>query len=237
MLWREGKILGATSGLGLNRFNEATVVLQRAFHLVEEWSQNDREDAWSRLFFASVGRELGDLLTRTDPQKALAIYDHALLRLREIKSNNEARRGEAEILARSAYALRRLNRIDAAKDRVDEALRLLNGIEKNPAVAPYAPMDVAQRALADHFAETEQPQRAVAVYEDLLTRMNASRPDVYNELHHALAFSQIYGSLSALCRRSGQIDRAKELLTLRQELKRHWDRKLPDNSIVNRQFS
>lgn len=236
VLWREGKILGATSGLGLNRFDEATVVLQQAFNLVEEWSQNDREDAWSRLFFASVGRELGDLLTRTDPQKALAIYDHALLRLREIKNNSEARRGEAEILARSAYALRRLNRIDAAKSRIDSALLLLS---PNPAdsVTPYTPVDVVLRALGDHYAETAQPQQAAAVYEDLLIKIMAAKPNAHNELHHALSLSQIYGSLAVLNRRNSQTDRAKEFLSLRQELKRHWDRKLPGNSIINRQLS
>lgn len=239
VLWREGKILGAVSGLSLNRFDEATVVLQRAFKLVEEWSQNDREDAWSRLFFASVGRELGDLLSRNDPRKALAVYDHALLRLGEIKDNSEARRGEAEILARSAYALRRLNEPGTARNKIDAAFRLLNEVREYPAdqVVLHTGADTTIRALGDHLAETGQIENAIGVYEDLLKKVIVSKPDSRNDLRHAVGLSDVYSTLTTLYRRNRQFDRAEDMSSLRQELWRHWKQKLPGNALIQRQFN
>jgi hypothetical protein len=70
----------------------------------------------------------------------------------------------------------------------------------------------------------------------LLEKVMASKPDMRNDLRHALAISQIYGSLAALYRRSGQRDRGKALSALRVELWHHWDRKLPNNSFVRRQL-
>jgi tetratricopeptide (TPR) repeat protein len=140
VLGREGKILGVAGGISLNRPDEAIPVFQRAFDLIEEWTQSDREDAWSRLLFVTAGRELGDTVRLRDPQRALAIYDHALRRLGEIKDHPEARRGEVEILSGSAYALRRLNRSNEAQDRIATAFRLLRKVNDYPAdrIAPYS---------------------------------------------------------------------------------------------------
>ena len=238
VLWREGKILGAANGLSLNRPGEAIAVLQRAVDLVEEWTQNDSEDAWSRLYFTSLGRELGEILRLRDPQKALAVYDHALLRLHEVKDNTEARRGEVELLAGSAYALRRLDRIEEAKDRIDTGFRLLREIKEYPTehVPPHSAAASLFRALGDHLAETGQPQQALRVYEDLLSKITVSKPDPLNDLRHGITLSQIYGSLAALHRRSGMRQRGEELAALRLELWRHWDRKLPQNALINRQL-
>jgi tetratricopeptide (TPR) repeat protein len=238
VLGREGKILGVAGGISLNRPDEAIPVFQRAFDLIEEWTQSDREDAWSRLLFVTAGRELGDTVRLRDPQRALAIYDHALRRLGEIKDHPEARRGEVEILSGSAYALRRLNRSNEAQDRIATAFRLLRKVNDYPAdrIAPYSAAYEALRASGDHLAETGQPQHALPIYEDLLDKVMVSKPDVQNDLAHALALSQIYGSLAALYRHSGQSNRGKEIAALRSELWSHWDRKLPNNSFVRRQL-
>jgi hypothetical protein len=60
--------------------------------------------------------------------------------------------------------------------------------------------------------------------------------NVQNDLRHALALSQLYGSLAALYRSNGQSSRGKQLSDVRLELWRHWDAKLPDNGFVRRQF-
>jgi tetratricopeptide (TPR) repeat protein len=237
VLGREGKILGA-GAINLNRPDEAIAVLQRAFDLLEGWAQDDREDAWNRLLFASLGRELGDVLRVRDPQRALGVYDHALYRLRELKDNIDARRGEVEILAGSAYALRRLKRIDEAGNRIEESLRLLGETNDYP-VARVGPQTAAYevlRASGDHLSETGKPQQALKVYEDLLDKVIASKLNVQNDLRHALALSQLYGSLAALYRSNGQSSRGKQLSDVRLELWRHWDAKLPDNGFVRRQF-
>jgi serine/threonine protein kinase len=239
LLWREAKILGGADGLSLNRPAEAIAVLQEAFDVTEEWARDDPEGSWSRLYFASLGRELGELLRLRNPQKALAIYDQALLRLHEIRDNPEARRGEAQILAGSAYALRRLGRTDEAKRRIEAAFRLLDSIQDFPAlrIAPRSPADLVLRAMADHLAETGQPQRAAELFTDLLGRVEASHPDPQNDLRHAAAVSQIYGSLAGACRRAGLAARESEFSTRRLELWRNWERKLGQSQLVRRQLA
>jgi serine/threonine-protein kinase len=238
VLGREGKILGATSGLSLNRTEEAIGVLQRAFDLLEEWTQNEPEDAWSRILFGSLGREFGDVWRLRDPRRALAVYDHALRRLREVENYPEARRGEVEILAGSSHALRALNRVNQARERIDAAFGLLREIGDYPAgrITPFSAAYEALRASGDHLSETGQPRQALKVYEDLLAEVTASKPDARNDLRHALAFSQIYGSIAVLYRRAGQRDRGNELAALRLDLWRHWDHKLPNNGFVRRQL-
>jgi hypothetical protein len=115
---------------------------------------------------------------------------------------------------------------------------LLRKVNDYPAdrIAPYSAAYEALRASGDHLAETGQPQHALPIYEDLLDKVMVSKPDVQNDLAHALALSQIYGSLAALYRHSGQSNRGKEIAALRSELWSHWDRKLPNNSFVRRQL-
>jgi tetratricopeptide (TPR) repeat protein len=237
VLGREGKILG-TAGISLNRPDEAITVLQQVFEVLEEWTQQDRNDAWSRLLFASVGRELGDTLRLRDPQRALAVYDHALRRLGEITDNDQARRGEVELLAGASYSLRRLNRIDHAKERLDTAFRLLAETNDYPAeaVVPHEAAYAALRALADHHSETGNPQRAAGIYQELLGKILNTKPDPLTDLRHALAFSEIYGSLGAIYRRMGEVEKEREFSELRLELWNHWDRKLPNSRFVRRQL-
>ncbi len=238
LFWREGKILGAASGISLNRPVEAIAVLQKAFNLVEDWTQSNPEDAWSRLCFASVGRELGDILRLRNPRRALAVYDHALLRLREVKDNREARRGEVEILAGSSYALRRLNRIEEAKYRIDVAFQLLRETGDYPTkqIIPGNGVDAALFALADHLAETGESRQALEVYQDVLDKIMASKPEPQSDLRHAVTLSRIYGSLAALHSRVNQRDRGEELALLRLKLWRHWEAKLPNARFIRRQL-
>jgi tetratricopeptide (TPR) repeat protein len=238
VLGREGKILGQPDGISFARSDEAIVVLQKTFDLLEEWTQSDQDDAWSRLLFISVGREFGAVLTLREPGKAAAVYDHALQRIREVRNNPEARRGEAETLAASTYALRRLNRADEARARLDTAFRLLAETRDYPSarIVLYEAPHVVLRALGDHLAETGQPQRAAEVYEDLLAKIMLSKPDIRGDLAHALELSHIYGALAPLYRRTGQSDGAQEMSGRRLELWLHWDRRLPRNGFVRRQL-
>jgi tetratricopeptide (TPR) repeat protein len=237
VLGREAKILGA-GAINLNRPDEAIALLQQVFDLLEEWTQNDRDDPWSRLLFASVGREFGDVLRPRDPQRALEVYDHALRRLAEVTDNIDARRGEVELLTGSAYALRRLKRIDEAGDRIDRAFRSLAETNDYPAarISPHSAAYETLRASGDHLSETGKPQQAMKVYEDLLSKVMASKLDVKNDLRHALASSQIYGSLASLHRLNARHDRADEFSGRRLEVWSHWNGKLPGSSFVRRQF-
>jgi serine/threonine protein kinase len=238
LLWREGKILGAANGLDLNRPAEAIAVLQNGFELLKDWAQTDPLDTWSRLVFASVGRELGELLRVESPQRALSIYDDSLRRLREVRDNAEARRGEVVMLAGSAYALRRLGRVEEAGRQIESAFQILRNLGQYPSAdsSPNATVETALRALGDHLAETGQPRRAADVLEDLLSRLERSKPEPRNNLRHAIAVSQIYGALSSVYRAGGQPDRADSLAARRIALWREWDRKLPANTVIRRQL-
>ena len=238
VLSREGKVLATASGLSLGRPNDAIPLFQKAFHLIEEWTQEDPDDAWSRLLFATLGPDFGNIVRETDPGKALALYDHSLLRLREVKNNREARRGEAEVLAGSSYALRQLNRFDESRQRVYAAVRLLAETKDYPAdrIAPHDPADVVLRAFAEHFAATGETQKASLIYQDLLDKIMMSKPDPHDTLSHAVALSGIYGALAALQRSRGLPDRGAAYAQLRLQLWRHWDRKLPGNQMIHRQL-
>jgi tetratricopeptide (TPR) repeat protein len=238
VLWREGVILGGGHGLSLNRPMEAIAALQRAFDVIEEWAESDPNDASIRILFDQAGRELGAILRDRDPQRALRVYDHALRRLGEVKNNPRARQGEAGLLAGSSYALRRMNRASEAKKRIDAAFSLLRETKDYPAgrIDTDSEVEPALRALADHHAETGQPVRAAEVYEELLDKILASKPDSGNDLRRATKLSRIYEALAGLHRRNHQSDRAEAVSSLRRNLWRQWDRKLPNNAYVRRQL-
>ena len=238
LLWREGKILGASNGLGLNRTRQAIDELQKAFDLIDEWTRNDGHGVRSRLFFVSVGRELGELLRVRHPERALAVYDHSLLRLSTVLDNAEARRGQAVLLAGSAYALRRLGRTDEAGRRIDAAFRVLAeaGEYAMPHTSRNTTVETLLRERGDHLADIGQPRRAVEIYEELLDRLEASELDPRHDLRDAVALSATYASLAALYRRGGMSEKARALCASHVALWRDWESRLPKNSVARRQL-
>ena len=206
VLWCEGVILGGGNGLNLNQPEEAIAVLRRAFDLIEEWAQSDPNDASIRILFDQTGRELGTILRDRDPRRALAVYDRARQRLGEVPNNPAARRAEAGLLAGSSYALRRLNRASEARNRIEAALRLLRETKDYPTdrIDTDSEAEPALRALGDHLAETGEPLRAAAVYQELLDLILAAKPDPENDLRRATKLSRIYEALAGLHRRNHQ---------------------------------
>lgn len=234
-----GQLLGIDGSINLGQPDEAIAVLYKAFDVVEDWAQRDPNDASSRLQLAFAGRLLANILRHRDPARALAIYDHALRRLGEIQGNVKAHREETRLLAGSSYALRRLNRTVEARDRIDAAFRLLRETRDYPTerISPYDDVETVVRALADHHAETGQPQRAVQVYEALLDRIMASKPDLGSNLSHAAKLSRVYEALAELHRRTGRQGKFSRVAALRLGLWRQWDRRLPNNAFVRRQLA
>jgi len=238
ILWREGLILGGGGGLNANRPQEAIASLQQALDEIEQRAGKDPSDASVRSLFDQASRELGAILRDTDPARALSVYDLAIRRLGEVKNNDRFRRGQAGALAGSSYALRRLNRTREAKERIDAALALLRQTRDYPSgrINTDSEVEPALRALADHLAGTGQPARAAEVYQELLDKMLATKPDPMNDLRHAIKFSRIYAALAELHRRGGPSGQAQAFANMRVELWRHWDRKLPGNGAIRRQL-
>jgi hypothetical protein len=161
------------------------------------------------------------------------------MRIREVPNDVQARRQEASLLAASSYAARWLHRQADARARIDAAFRLLRDTKDYPAeiIKPGSEADNAARALADHYAETGEPNKAIEAYRDLRARVMKSNPDPQNDLLHAAQISRLDSAVAALLRRVGRTDEASSLDQDRLELWRHWDRKLPNNPFVQRQIA
>jgi serine/threonine protein kinase len=236
---REGLLLGEDGSVNLNRPQEAAIRLQEAFDALENFAQTDGNNYESRTTIATAGHYLGDILRRTDPQRALAVYDHSLMRVREVPNDVAARRLEALLLAGSSYAARRVHRESDARTRIDAAFRLLRDTGDSPAAAlkPGSEADIALRALADHDAETGRLKQAIARYQDLRRGLLASNPDAPSDLPNAVSLAALDASLAALLRRAGAADQAAVLEAGNREIWRHWDRQLPNNPFVLRELA
>jgi tetratricopeptide (TPR) repeat protein len=239
ILSRQGVILGGDGQVSLDRTDEAVESLQEAFDILEGIARADPDDALGRLRFATAGRELGGILRHRDPEHALKVFDHALVRLREVKNNTRARRGEAQIMAASSYVLRRLNRADEARRRVDGALQLLRDTKHYPAdrIAFGDEAESVLRAWGDHLGDTGEPGRAAQVYEDLIGKVMASRPDPTNDLPHATSLSRLYERLGDLHRRNAHPELAQALAAKRREIWDAWARRLPQNPYIQKQLA
>lgn len=239
VLWREGLILGEEGRISLGRTDEAIDVLQWAFDTIEGWARQDADDAMSRGLFASAGRELGDILRRRDPRRALAIYDRALVRLGEVKDNAKARRDEVELWVGSAAPLQALGRSADARQRLDTAFARLRqlGLYPTNGIELGSEADTSLRALADYEAETGNVARAIETYQQLLDGVQAAAPAPETSLTDAADLSRLYGSMALLHRRVGQADVASELDARRLQVWQHWDTKLPNNPFVTVQLA
>src|SRR5579872_3603029 len=224
---QEGLILSEDGGVDLNQPREAAILFREAFDAAEENARNEPKGYNSRGRLADDGLFLGNALRHSSPKQALEVYDHSLMRIREVPSNIQERRQEASLLAASSYAARWLHREGDARDRIEAAFRLLRATKDYPAekIQPGSEADQAARALADHYAETGEPDQGIEAYQDLRRRIMKSNPDPENDLLNAAQLSRLDASLAALLRRMGRTDEAASLDQNRLELWRQWGHK------------
>jgi serine/threonine protein kinase len=234
----EGMILGrADAEPSLGRSSEALSDFQKASDIAEDLARKDPLDYLGRNAVAVFGLEVGNTLRRTDPRKALTVYDHALARIREANISTSTRRDEAELLAGSSYSVRWLGREKEARRRIDKALELLSQARRYPSdkVEPMSDAYDVLRAQADDLAETGQTVKAIEAYQQLLDKLMAWRPDVQNDLRDATCISRTWTALAGLLRRAGRNDEAVRLEAQRTELWNHWQNKLPNAQFLLRQ--
>ena len=123
-LYTEGMILGKQDAEpSLGRSRDALAVLQRGLDIGEELAKMDPIDYLSRHSVATTGLEIGNILRHNEPQKALVVYDHALTRIREAKTNVSTQLTAADLLAGSSYPLRWLGQDEEARRRIEEAFQ------------------------------------------------------------------------------------------------------------------
>jgi serine/threonine protein kinase len=225
ILWRQGLILGEDENVSLNRPDDAIEPLQKAYDLVDLFASKDPNDATFRDRVGTAGQQLADILRHRDPVRALAIYDHTLLRLREVRNNVSARRQEARVLAHSSYPLRTLHRTGEAGQRIADAFALLKPMGL-PAT-PGGEWDDAMRALADQQAATGHLDLAQQTLLDLQAKLQTAHPAPETDLHNAASLSRLYASLARIDNLIGQREEAEKFETMRQKLSRIWNRPLP----------
>ena len=224
-------ILGrADAEPSLGRSDEALADFHKALDIAEDLAQKDASDYLSRNNVATASLEIGNILRHRNPQNALTIYDHALARIREARSNVSAQRDEAELLAASSYPLRWVGRDKEANQRIARALELLKQAGRYPAdkIEPMSDDYDVLRAEADDYAETGQTAKALEAYQQLLNKLMSWNPDPQNDLRDATCLSRTWTSLADLLRRTGRKDKALQLEAQRGELWKHWQDKLPN---------
>jgi len=234
----EGMILGKEDAEpSLGRTSDALVALRRGMDIAEELARKDPDDERSRRVLAETALEIGNILRHTQARKALAVYDHAIARVRETKLNADRQHNEAELFAASSYAERWIGRDQEAQKRIDAALKLLRDAHKLPAdkVEPMSDTYHALRALADEYAERGQTAEAVAAYQDLLDKLVAWKPHPETDLRDAICISRTWTALSDLLRHAGRAQDAARLESQRADLWRHWQVKLPNSEFLLRQ--
>ena len=79
-------------------------------------------------------------------------------------------------------------------------------------------------------------RKGMELYQQLLTRILASKPEPETSLDDANDLSRLYEAMASLHRRAGQVPEAAALEERRLEIWRAWDRKLPNNVFVLRQL-
>lgn len=238
-LVREGMVLCSDGDVSMNRPDEALAVYQRALEIDEEVARKDPRDNRSRYLIGVVSLEIGNILRHSDPRKALAVYDHALQRLSETGNNARMQLDSAALLANASYPARWTHQDAEAQRKIEAALRLLKKIEEFPAdkIEPLSEVDQSLRAFADHYADTGQIDKAIALYRDVLAKIIAAQPNSKSDLRDAYYLSRNWARLADLLRRAGNATEAASLEARRLDLWRSWDSSHPNNTFVRRQLA
>ncbi len=237
-LLTQGLILGkADAEPTLGRSHEALAPIQQGMEIGEDLASKDSSDYMSRLALASTSVQLANILRHQDPRRALAIYDHAIARLREIKPNASSQLAEVDLLAASSYAARWIGRGEDARERINKAFLPLRDLRLYPAdkVEPMSEAYDALQAQADDYAETGQIVSAIGAYQDLLAKLVAWKPDLDEDLRDATCIARTWTALAVLLRKAGHVNDATELEKQRAALFVHWKTKLPNGDFLIRQ--
>lgn len=240
ILLREGYILGEDGAVSLGRPKEALVPLREAFRTTDALAEKDPHDAVSRERVVNCGLALANILREWDPTGALAVYDKALKRNGEIGGSSLATlRDQVMLLTNSSYPLRSLHQPAEARRRINAALAILRKTGELPAtrITVDSASFIALKAEADDEAEVGNPRRATELYERLLVGVMAGSPAAPDDLRDAAPLSQLYASLAAVYRRTGESAKAQEMESRRVKLWQAWDRKLPSNAFIRRQLA
>jgi Protein kinase domain len=239
VLTAKGKILNDSDGVSLGRVDDAISPLRQAFQVSDDAAHQDQKDQSMRGRVAEAGLALAECLRNSDPRAALAVYDHVLRHLGEIRDNRSFQRYEVVALARSTYPLQSLHLQAEARRRLDKAFALLKLLNLYPAdtIEPGSEPYKTLRAVADYKAQTGDLRGAVENCDQLLNKVEKSNPDPATNLADAVDLSNLYRQLAILRRRNGETAAAAALDARRLAVWKQWANRIPGNDFVSRQLA
>ena len=204
-------------------------MVEKARAIAEAAARQNPDDFRFTGRIAILSRDYGAILRRTDPRRALRMFDEALAYIRATP-NARSRREMAGLLANSSYALRDLGQVDEALARIDEALALLRETGQ-----PLAEVEHTVRALADHYLATGHTHGAVDLLEQLRAGLERWNLNLMGDLRDAAAVSRTWDALERAYAADGQGQRARAYRRQRRELWNAWAVRQPRNAFVLRQ--
>lgn len=233
----EGQIFGGESTVSLNQPTESAPRLRAAADLAAEAVRRDGRDFTAASRLCAAANELGTIVLDADPARALRAHDSCVVAMRAFAGNPKGQRQRAEALAESAAALRKLNRVSEAGQRIDEAWATL-GMGPSGTFPPMSEKHMASRARALHFAETGRRVEAIEAYGRIVKALDGS-PSFHPEsdLRQANELSRALTSLAALHRSAGDASKAVGLEARRTALWQGHDRRVPGNPFVRRRLA
>jgi len=234
----KGDILGSDSGISMGRTEEALPYFERAYGIARKLAGSDTADTDARRRVATSGLRLAASIRKTEPLRALEIYEEILARMAEVRNNSLARRNEVRALAESTIPLRQLGRYPEARRRIGAAFSKLSDMKLYPAdiIEPGSPASDALCAQAELEAATGKIWRGIEIYQELFAKVTPTmKPE--SRLEDAAELSALYHALVRLHQRAGQPAAASAAQARRVDLWHPWQQKLPGNPFVQRQMS
>jgi tetratricopeptide (TPR) repeat protein len=203
----EGLILGDRDGISLGRTEEGIPLLQQALDMTDHLATLDSHDAQSRYREASDALSLGAMLSPRDADRALAVYDQAIRRLREMPPTGNRWGNESHILAESARVMCDIGRLAQAKQTIDEVFALLQQLENlgpNGTRGFWSAIALHAKAVCEE--RMGQPAAAATTFERALAAAAAERQN--GDLSESTRLSEIYRDAARFHMRAGNRDRA-----------------------------
>jgi eukaryotic-like serine/threonine-protein kinase len=139
-------VYGAVDRPNLNEPEKAAALYQQALHIQERIAPQDAQDRKARFDLAARYGKLGDAVWRSDPKRAIDLYDRALATAQALASKEQVTIFRAAYLQAITRPLIRLGRATEARRALSDLSKLESG---EPPATAYADRlgEIAEHAL------------------------------------------------------------------------------------------
>jgi predicted Ser/Thr protein kinase len=240
LLYYIGQVNLRSDSMGLDRPAAAIAALERSVTISRRLMSADPKDHNARVDFAQSELRLAGLIRETHPAGAIPLLDEAWEVMRaEPKGSFLRAEYLIRVAAESTYALRAMGRNTEARRRLAQ-IRTMFYPDQGPeslTLTSSSPADALLQAEADMDAATGNPRAAIETYRLLLRKYEERGYRPQESLTDALALSTRQGRLMHICRQAGDPSAADAYAGERLALWRHWNQRLPDNSLIIRELA